>query len=355
MTIYRDFMKSKVMQRHPTRAYFLTRGPTGIGKELFDLRKSLDDVAFDFELGLMYPKLVSMDLVGPLSIAAGASGAKLYIDGVEEGYEKATYRWVYAPGKELIVTAVKPGEIGNLIEITFASAAADGVTCEGNKILIEIDNDGATVPADLQTLVAADRKISQLIKITSTDATAIPDAFALAGPSAYLQGGTGLGWGAYVSSTWENDAGIVLRASGPGLSPAKYEVEWKTGGAAPTPVITATRKRTTITYQAGATTAAHVRAALLANPIASEHILPMVTGAGTGFVAEPNSRVVMLGEDQGFSCYIERFQADLIEVASTYVTINIPAAANIQQPVLARVQLLAGLLHYGSLQVLTAA
>jgi len=354
MGINRDLALAKRMARHPTRAYWLTRSDAGVGAELRDLRASLDDVAFGIEQGNL-PKLLCTDLVGPLSVKVGAAGAKLYVPALLDGYEKAAYRWTYSVGKQLIITAVKPGELGNRIKIVFASDPADAVTSDGNVITIKIDNDGATVPADLQTLVAADRKISQLIAITSTDATAIPDAFALAGPSGYLVGGTGLSWGGYVSSTWEANTGILFKATKPGAAAAKYQLEFQTGNAVATPTITATRKKCIIKYKAATTTCAEVVTAVNADGVAKEHVRAMATAGGAGNFAETNLKVVELGEDQGTVVFVDTFQAEVVEIAATYVKVNIVAASSVRQPVLANVRLLYGLIDHGSIPVLTAA
>ncbi|RPH69821.1 hypothetical protein EHM76_06900, partial [bacterium] len=165
MAVNRDVALSKGMQAHPTRAYYLTRGQTGIGAELRDLRLSLDAVLFDAERGKL-PKILSTDLTA-LDVSDGAAGKKLFVPALIDGYEKAHAHWTYNVGKVMTVTAVKPGEIGNRIHITFASAADDAVVAVGNSITISIDNDGATLPSHLQTIVEADRKLRQLIVIPS--------------------------------------------------------------------------------------------------------------------------------------------------------------------------------------------
>lgn len=207
----KDVTLAKRMKDHPGRSYWLTRASTGVGAELRDLRATIDDVAFGVEHGSL-PQLLSTDIGTSLSVGAGATGVKLFVPGFVEGYEKAARSWTYTTGKQLIITAIKPGELGNRTKIVFYSKAdGDSVTCDGNVIKIGIHSDGNTTPSELQTLVAADRKISQLIVITSTDNSPIPDSFASAGPWGYLAGGTGLGWGGYLSSTWESNTGMLAK------------------------------------------------------------------------------------------------------------------------------------------------
>lgn len=306
--------KSKAMANYPNLAQRFTLLPSGVGRELKNLREAMDDGFYELENGVgpyVLDPLIYGSSEADIKAAGRAGDALSFLGGWPTGYEKASYSWTYTTGKQITVTAIKPGELGNLINIVWASAADDAVAVDGMTITISVDNDGATAPADLQALVAADARAKGMIAITSTDTTAIPNAFALAGPTAYLASGTGLGLGFDIQNNqvWGNTAAIAFIATKPGVAAAKYTVTWDDTG---TLGVTADRKNVTIAYDDGVTTVADVVAAVNANRTAAEHLIAVAAGDGGGAVTGLDTLVFQLGLDFG----------TMVQVGDVYATIT---------------------------------
>lgn len=343
---------SKVVSKHPSAVDRFTALPSGIGRGLKDLRNLIDLAAFGLENGIA-SKLHYLDQAD-IKVAGRTGDIMAFLGGWPEGYEKATKSWTYTTGKQLIVTAIKPGELGELIRIVFASDPNDSVTVDGMTITIKIDNDGATTPAHLQTLVAADARASGMIKITSTDATTIPNAFALAGPSGYLAGGTGLGLGFDIQNNqvWGNTAAIAFVAKQPGLAAAKYEVAWLNTG---TLGVTATRKRVTITFNNNVTTVAAAVAAVNANKIVAEHLAALAAGNGAGALTGLGTKVYKLGLDFGTMVQVGDVMATITAVARDSFTYTYGAQVGVAAAATAVARARLGLIDLGSVSAPTIA
>lgn len=322
-----DAFLSKFMATHPTRFYYGTRGKTGVGADLFDLRSTIDGLALKQEIAgdVLWGLYSDNDDIA----VAGVTGYKLSnFNGIPSGYEKAARRWsAYVPAENLTITAVIPGELGNKISIKFARAAADAVSVVGTVVLLTIDNDGLTQPSHLQTLIDANPKLKGLIQITSTADTAFPDAWVIARAAeaaVYLAGGTGRGWGYELVGVWGSTTSICFVAKQPG-SGYDYEIAWVAGAALN---VSADRRRCTITYVNVTTTYAQVMAAVLANPIAMEHLFAIfVPGGGAGTVTGLNGQVAKLTSDFMTSLFVGPQKAIITDIGAQDITYDASAIA----------------------------
>jgi hypothetical protein len=314
-----DVFLSKFMATHPTRFYYGTRGKTGVGADLFDLRSTMDALALDHEVDMIRVSELIADIDD--FAVAGFTGQKVYHPGVPVGYEKANKVWsAYVPAEDLTITAVLPGALGNKISIKFLRDAADAVSVFGSTVVLTIDNDGATQPSHLQTLIDADPALKGLIKITSTADTAFPDAWVIARAAeaaVFLAGGTGRGMGYLLVNKWIDNNNLLFVAKPSGED---YEVAFATGAAL---AVSATRRRCTITYREGVTTAAQALAAVLAVPIAMEHFERVATTAGgAGALTGLNGKVSKLSCDLSSSLFAGYVKMVITDVAANEVTFD---------------------------------
>ncbi|NMC34661.1 MAG: hypothetical protein GYA36_19740 [Veillonellaceae bacterium] len=351
---------SKLMKGYPQLATRFVLMPNGVGRELKNLRDAIDAGFFRFEHGIMNMKIHGSS-EADIKVAGRTGDVLSFLGGWPEGYEKASYTWVFGAGptKTVAATAVKPTELGNLIHITWASGGAAAVSVDGLEVTLTIKNDGTTTPNALQALVAADPRLKGMIAITSPSghgATGIPNTFVTGGAATtqYLANGAGLGWGFDIQNNqvWGNTAGIAFVATKPGLAGAKYEVAWSNTG---TLGVTATRKRCTITYNDGVTTVAAAVAAVQANKIASEHLTPIATGDGLGVLTGLDTKVYKLGLDFGTMVQVGDIFATITAIARDSVTYDYGAQVGVVAATTANAYFRLGLLEKGVMSFPTIA